>query len=301
MNKKKYSLIVPVIVDDLKKILTNMDYYFGFLPIKEIVFIGDIRVKNALPERECLRFIDERELVDYKDVERCIADRKPIAQRRTGWYLQQFIKMKYAFYCEDEYYLLWDADTIPTHQIHLFTDGHPIFDMKTEFHKAYFDTIEKLFPGAKRNIKKSFIAEHMLVKTSIMKAMVNKIEENDEISGRFFYEKIISAIEYEEIELSGFSEFETFGNFVVDYAPDLYRMRKWTSMRYGGFFFDQNEKINENTIAWLAQNYDAVSMEKGHKVMFNLGNKNPENMLWKFSPKCLEVLAAVYRIKLKVF
>ena len=134
-----------------------------------------------------------------------------------------------------------------------------------------------------------------------MKAMVNKIEENDEISGRFFYEKIISAIEYEEIELSGFSEFETFGNFVVDYAPDLYRMRKWTSMRYGGFFFDQNEKINENTIAWLAQNYDAVSMEKGHKVMFNLGNKNPENMLWKFSPKCLEVLAAVYRKKLKVF
>ena len=48
--------------------------------------------------------------------------------------------MSYSRICKDEYYLLWDSNTIPIRPINMFKNGHPLFDMKLEHHTQYFVT-----------------------------------------------------------------------------------------------------------------------------------------------------------------
>ena len=62
---------------------------------------------------------------------------------RTGWYFQQFLKMGFALskYAKD-YFLIWDADTLPVSNLNFFNNNQPLFTMKTEFHKPYFDTLK---------------------------------------------------------------------------------------------------------------------------------------------------------------
>ena len=38
----------------------------------------------------------------------------------------------------------------------------PYLDLKNEYHEEYFSTIEKILPGMKKCIRKSFISEHMI-------------------------------------------------------------------------------------------------------------------------------------------
>jgi hypothetical protein len=95
------------------------------------------------------------------------------------------------------------------------------FTMKSEHHVPYFKTINVLFDGAIFKLtNKSFIAEHMMVDKDIMMEIIRKIESNRKINGNKFYEKILYAIDDNEIAGSGFSEFETYGNYVLKYYPE---------------------------------------------------------------------------------
>lgn len=142
--------------------------------------------------------------------------------------------MAYATLCKKEHYVIWDSDTIPLNGISFFDDQTDkyLFTMKTEYHKPYFDTIEKLFNGeVKKYNNQSFIAEHMIIDTKIMIELINKIESNKQLKGNYFYEKIMYAIDPKDIQRSGFSEYETYGNYVMKYHSIKYIMRKLRSLR----------------------------------------------------------------------
>lgn len=70
----------------------------------------------------------------------------------AGWYLQQFIKLSYSRLCKDDYYLVWDSDTVPVRKINFFdeTTGLPYIDLKREYHPRYFKTL-KLLLGLEKN------------------------------------------------------------------------------------------------------------------------------------------------------
>ena len=108
--------------------------------------------------------------------------------KRLGWYEQQFLKMSYSRVCDNEYYLLWDSDTFPVKPVQMFENGHPIFDMKTEHHSAYFTTINRLIKNLHFS-KFSYISEHMLIKTEYMRNLLDDIEHNSNIYGNMFWEK----------------------------------------------------------------------------------------------------------------
>ena len=63
--------------------------------------------------------------------------------------------MSYARICKNEYYLLWDSDTIPIKQIKLFDNERPIFDIKDEqkninFFLFIYEIIQlKIYPNKK--------------------------------------------------------------------------------------------------------------------------------------------------------
>ena len=69
----------------------------------------------------------------------------------TGWFFQQFLKLgfaktKYA----GEYYLTWDADTLPLSHIEFFDGNHPYFTRKYEYNENYFFTIERILGMQKK-------------------------------------------------------------------------------------------------------------------------------------------------------
>lgn len=161
-------------------------------------------------------------------------------------------------FCKTEYYMSWDADTIPLREIAFFDDDHPIFDMKTEYHKPYFDTINELF-GFGKISDSSFISEHMIFNSVIMRELINNISKS-KVSGDSWVDKIINATNFEKAKRSEmFSEFETYGTFCMYHYPDLYRMRHLNTLRGGGFICGRF--INNKLLRSLSWDLDTISFE----------------------------------------
>ena len=87
--------------------------------------------------------------------------------------------------------LSWDSDTIPLNNISFFKDGKPLFTMKQEYNKPYFDTLKKIL-NLEKSVDFSFIAEHMMFNKDIMNEMLNKINLS-KVHGQDWIEKILNA------------------------------------------------------------------------------------------------------------
>ncbi len=128
---------------------------------------------------------------------------------------------------------------------------------------GYFITIKKLF-GIDKQIEKSFVSEHMLFNTACMKEMISEIETLF-FHGEKFYEKIFYGMGIDNMK-RGFSEFETYGNWMLSRHPEKYALRNWSSMRLGGYFLESNA-LNEKDIEWLSKDFDAITFEGYTKVI----------------------------------
>lgn len=297
---KNISLVIPTIPLDINNFLSCSDLFFSNLPINNIYLICDISSVSLSSDNPRIILIDESKVIKYPIIKDLLISRIEDSEieNRTGWYLQQFLKMEYARLCEDEYYLLWDSDTIPLKPIQLFDkNGKPYLDYKTEYNKPYFDTILRILPGYSKEFKGSFIAEHMLIKTSYMRELLDAIEANNTISGKYFYEKIINSISIKDIFYSGFSEFETYGTFVHKRYPNKYIYRKWKSLRYGGLFYHSTDLKKSYVIKWLSSYYDSISFEKGHYISHFHIIPSCKSIRHIFHPYVLDLLSIPIRIK----
>lgn len=270
MNSEElYTVIMPTIAKDIEASIPLAKYWEKYLPIKKLVFIGNSDVEKRVKDFpfQCKDFINENDIVEFDYVKKLIdikSKHNEQAINRTGWYVQQFIKMGYANVCEDDYYLSWDSDTIPLSKVNMVDDGKPLFDMKDEYNKPYFDTLGRIIPNTTKMCRESFISEHMLFSREIMLDLLNSIENNKSIEGENWIEKIINAISLNDLSYSGFSEFETYGTFTEKNYPKRYNIRKWNSCRLGNELFDPNN-ISDSTFDWLKQSFDAISFEKNSK------------------------------------
>lgn len=258
----KLDLVIPLAPNDVSVFLKGIIWIKTYIPFKRMIVIGNNEVKKMLIEYQDIIFMNEEDMISYSEIYRIIAEISKGDSRctkRTGWYLQQFLKMKYAYLCEDEYYLLWDGDSIPTHRLHFFEEGRPIFGQKEEFCEAYFRTMAKLIPQLKKSTKYSYISEHMVISVSLMKELVQRIEMNA-LSGMPFYETILRNIDINDLDKSGFSEFETYGTFCKIFHSDCYVEKKWNSLRPANYYFDI-DKLRKEDLDWLSGDYDAISFE----------------------------------------
>jgi hypothetical protein len=216
-----------------------------------------------------VEFVDENKLINGLDLlkVKSILKERINSCDRSGWYFQQFLKMGYSYLCTEEAYIVWDADTIPLNGISLIDKktNKFLFTMKKEFHKPYFNTINKLFDGyiSKFN-EKSFIAEHMIIDKKIMLEMIEKIENNKRLKGNKFYEKILYAIDKNDLNKSGFSEFETYGNFVMRFHKNKYRFRELKTLREGIKYLGENP--TEKKLKWAKESYDIISIESSDQI-----------------------------------
>ena len=274
---KAYDALIMTTAPDFIRLQNNYHRLARYMEAKRLIFVGSEevgRLVEAAALGEKVGFINENDVLPFAKVHTIMTEQmQPLLQGRelprgvTGWYYQQFLKMQYALICEDEYYMVWDGDTIPCGAFSMFKEDTdiPYIDLKREFHEEYFITMGRLIPGMKKCIEKSFIAEHMLIKSDIMKALIHDIENNTTLPGTCFWEKIIRSIEAERIQNNAFSEFETYGTYVCFHYPEAYRLRDWYSFRQAGEFFNP-DKITDEDYLWLSRDFYAVSFEKGHFV-----------------------------------
>ena len=188
--------------------------------------------------------------------------------QNTGWYLQQFIKLAISKIVSDEYYLVWDADTIPLNPLPFFDEsGKPYFNLKREYFPAYFATIKNLF-GIQKTRRESFISEHMMFKTELVQKMLAAIDENKALQGETFWQKILSASDLLHYDVQKddqrfFSEFETYGTFIEHFYPDAYATRKLRTLRHGADFLGLAP--SDDVLQWAANDFDTISFEKWGK------------------------------------
>lgn len=261
MNQK-YDIIIPTIEKDMYKILDSIDLLRKNLNYKRIIFIGDLKVKAKIDDLKLkdVTYLNENDVYEGLNINsiKKILDNRINNCKRSGWYLQQFLKMAYSTKCNDEYYMSWDSDTIPLKKVSMFSESKkPYFDMKKEHHRPYFKTMNKLFGNDFRKIiNKSFISEHMIFKSSLMKELINELEKDKEL----FFEKILYSIDKADLSKSGFSEFETYGTWVTRRYPNIYEFRNWKSLRQGSDFY--SFPLQDCDINILSKYYDAISFEK---------------------------------------
>ena len=161
-----------------------------------------------------IRVIPESRYVgDFRDE---LQKRLPASnQHRLGWYLQQMIKLVVlAELPANPTALVWDADTLPIHNLTFLTPtGQLRFFTSRENHAPYFAAIDRLL-GMKKTVPFSFIAQCFPVQGLWVQEFIRVIEEKHQQPWR---SAILNSIDFSQ--KSGFSEYETLGTFFSQRYP----------------------------------------------------------------------------------
>lgn len=189
----------------------------------------------ALPGNCPVALVDEDTLIPGITL-RAIADfieKAGEKRSRAGWYFQQFLKMSASFLPDiTDYYLIWDADTLMLNPIRFLNDANQaLIKPSTEHHRPYFDTYAKLL-GLTRSVDFSFISEHFFIRTEYMKELIAAIEKRAK-PGTPWVWAVMNAVEPRQLSGAGFSEYETYGNFVNTVHPGAIAVRPLSTIRYG--------------------------------------------------------------------
>ncbi|HTA16696.1 MAG TPA: DUF6492 family protein [bacterium] len=193
---------------------------------------------------------------------RAIPGRGPAFPKMAGWYFQQFLKLQFAFFeQEDDHYLIWDADTVPLRPMEFFNaSGRMLLTTAEEFHAPYFSTYERIL-GAEPNRAFSFIAQHMLVQKSVAREMLAAIGAHVPGEDTWAWKIVRSLPEGQELNL--FSEYETYGHYVKNRYPGRVECvrRPWTR----GVLSPFGQALpSEKALEKLGKSYDYAAFERAY-------------------------------------
>jgi hypothetical protein len=167
--------------------------------------------------------IDEGTLTKNMKVFEFRSSNVPFFPKAFGWYYQQILKMNYARMTSAKNYLVWDADTIPLKSIPFFdSNGRVYFTTAEEYHAPYFHTYEQLL-GEKPAHNNSFISQHMIVNTAVMRNILEHIESIHQVDD--WTQALLQVLCKSPYSQNLFSEYETYANYFASRFPDRMTIR----------------------------------------------------------------------------
>lgn len=193
---------------------------------------------------------------------------RPHFPEAAGWYLQQLLKLQFAFqYPDDDYYLIWDADTVPLRPLRFFdSEGRMLLTKAREYHPPYFETYQRLFQE-RPSRDFSFIAQHMVVQKSVAREMLECLQQRT--GGRRNWAwSIMQNLPEQGDNL--FSEYETYGHYIKSRYPDRVRFIERDWLREGAEY-TRGWIPSPEDLQRLGQKYDYVAFERASKTWLQWG------------------------------
>jgi hypothetical protein len=169
---------------------------------------------------------------------------------KAGWYLQQLLKL-YAYKVIPgigSNILILDADTIFLNPVEFIdAQGHPLYNVGTEYHAPYFQHASRLLPGLARLFPEhSGICHHMLFQKPILDALFMEVEGAHKTK---FWKAFCRSVTPSQRCFSGASEYEIYFNYVFS----KFKIAKLRRLRWS------NEIDYKNVEYYRTQGYTYVS------------------------------------------
>ena len=140
---------------------------------------------------------------------------------RSGWLFQQLLKYGIRKIVDTEHYLVVDADTILIRPQGFFAGEKSLILHSDELHKPYFDVVQRLL-GFGAEILLSCVSHQMLFSKKYLEQMLAHIEREHGVD---WETAIRNCVDYSEN--SGFSEYETYGQWCMTKYPDSIEREYW--------------------------------------------------------------------------
>lgn len=222
------------------------------------LYVPDVQVKSFKEiSNKDIQVIPESSLYKsfYDSLKQKI--KKSNNEKRFNWYLQQFLKIQSLISNNSRKLVIWDSDCVPLKPLIFFKEEVPIYMKSTEFHKEYFEFIEKAL-NLKRIQNHSFITPGFPILKTWVTQFINEIETKNNKS---WIDVFIEHIDFSQI--SGFSEFETLGTWITNRHQKNFEFSDYTWERYGQSRFGEvsSLEIEELVDIGLKHELDIVSFE----------------------------------------
>ena len=218
---------------DVRILRLALDGLRRFTPFQQLHVItarsNFSRCRRALGDG--VELLDEDALIPGMTLRSLRALALPGFPQGAGWYFQQLLKFAFAFRePSDDYFLIWDADTIPLRALQFFdAEDRMLLTTAEEEHVPYFETYRRLL-GEEPRREFSFIAQHMIVQKSVLREMLAAIEAN--VPGHDHWAwKIMKNLGGGSTNL--FSEYEMLGHYAKNHHPERVTFRKLPWLRDG--------------------------------------------------------------------
>ncbi len=231
------SICIDVIITVIEKDFDVLPYTIQSVrsnvrhPIGQIFVIAPEteKIKLLCREEKCTYLNEETILpINKKDIDYFVK-----GVDRSGWLMQQLIKLNGDKICSQEYFLAIDADTVLIQPHTFLTKNKTIFLCSDEYHLPYFETYHKLL-GERTTFPVSFVSHYMLFHKPKLHSLKKAIEQRN---NTLWFNAIISCIS--KTETSSFSEYETYGNFLRSNFSTSVKLKYWFNISMS------RKKINE--------------------------------------------------------
>jgi FkbM family methyltransferase len=236
---------LPLVIQSLREHVKH--------PIEQIIIIApDSTEVRSIAETSGCTFLDESRQLPLSRTDIIYSSH---GIDRSGWLFQQLLKLAGDQICTNEYFLVIDADTVLVRPHVFVKDEKTLLLYSDEYHNPYFSTYKKLL-GTEPTSCVSFISHYMLFHKPKLKALKLAIEQ---YTGMTWYQAIVENTD--RTDPSGFSEYETYGNFISIQYRDLL----WTEYSYNLGLKAENRDLEEQR-AHLPRHYRSISFHSYRAV-----------------------------------
>ena len=139
----------------------------------------------------------------------------------------------------------------------------------------------------------SFVTENMMIEIAKMQELIELIESTRK---KPFWEAILEHINPQDLMHSGFSEFETYGNFIALAYPNTFHITQRKRDRYAKEFIGENPSIE--LLQWYSRSYEVIGLESWSKENIRISTLLQNPLVRILPPKVFKKLLRFY-IKLK--
>jgi hypothetical protein len=137
---------------------------------------------------------------------------------RSGWYLQQLLKLYAPIVLPQlsDNYLIVDADVVFHNPVTFIHEGVLQFNVGTEYHVPYFVHMKRMHPKLTKVSSMSGICHLMPMKRHIVEELIRQVEK---LHGAPFWKVFLVNIDPYELPYSGASEYEMLFSFTLTHFP----------------------------------------------------------------------------------